>query len=68
MDAFHYNARNEKGSTEARVIYNVLGIDKYGHKDLHGMYVSHSEVAKLLAERSYRSSEPRREGHPDSLR
>ena len=37
----HYKARNEKGSTEARAIYNVLGIDKYGHKDLLGMYVSH---------------------------
>ena len=41
MDAIHYNARNEKGSTEARAIYHVLGIDKYGHKDLLGMYVSH---------------------------
>ena len=41
MDAIHYKARNEKGSTEARAIYNVLGIDKYGHKDLLGMYVSH---------------------------
>ena len=47
MDAYHYNARNEKGSTEARAIYNVLGIDKYGHKDLLGMYVSHSEGANF---------------------
>ena len=47
MDAIHYKARNEKGSTEARAIYNVLGIDKYGHKDLLGMYVSHSEGANF---------------------
>ena len=39
--SFKLKARNEKGSTEARAIYNVLGIDKYGHKDLLGMYVSH---------------------------
>ena len=39
--SFKLKARNEKGSTEARAIYNVLGIDKYGHNDLLDMYVSH---------------------------
>lgn len=47
MDAIHYKARNEKGATEARAIYNVIGIDKEGRKDLLGMYVSHSEGANF---------------------
>lgn len=47
MDAIHYKARNEKGVTESRAIYNVLGIDKDGRKDLLGMYVSHSEGANF---------------------
>lgn len=47
MDAIHYKARNEKGVTESRAIYNVLGIDKDGRKDLIGMYVSHNEGANF---------------------
>ena len=47
MDAIHYKARNEKGATEARAIYNVIGIDKEGRKDLLGMYISHSEGANF---------------------
>ena len=47
MDAIHYKARNEKGATESRAIYNVLAIDKDGHKDLLGMYISHSEGANF---------------------
>lgn len=47
MDAIHYKARNEKGATEARAIYNVIGIDNEGRKDLLGMYVSHSEGANF---------------------
>lgn len=47
MDAIHYKARNEKGVTESRAIYNVLGVDKEGRKDLLGMYVSHSEGANF---------------------
>ena len=47
MDAIHYKSRNEKGATESRAIYNVLGIDKEGRKDLLGMYVSHSEGANF---------------------
>lgn len=43
MDAIHYKVRNDKGSAESRAIYNVIGIDKNGRKDLLGMYVSHSE-------------------------
>ena len=47
MDAIHYKVRNDKGSAESRGIYNVMGIDKTGHKDLLGMYVSHSEGASF---------------------
>ena len=47
MDAIHYKVRNDKGSAESRAIYNVIGIDKNGRKDLLGMYVSHSEGANF---------------------
>ena len=47
MDAIHYKARNDKGATEPRAIYNVIGIDKEGRKDLLGMYISHSEGANF---------------------
>ena len=47
MDAIHYKVRNDKGSAELRAIYNVIGITKSGHKDLLGMYVSHSEGANF---------------------
>lgn len=30
-----------------RAIYNVLGLDKEGRKDLLGMYISHSEGANF---------------------
>lgn len=47
MDAIHYKVRDDKGTTTARAIYNVLGVDRDGHKDLLGMYVSHSEGANF---------------------
>lgn len=47
MDAIHYKVRDEKGTTTARAIYNVLGVDRDGRKDLLGMYVSHSEGANF---------------------
>lgn len=47
MDAIHYKVRDDKGATSTRAIYNVLGIDHNGHKDLLGMYVSHSEGANF---------------------
>ena len=31
----------------SRAIYNVLGVDRYGFKDLLGMYVSQSEGANF---------------------
>ncbi len=47
MDAIHYKVRDDSGSTVSRAIYNVIGISKDGHKDLLGMYVSHSEGANF---------------------
>ena len=43
LDALHYKVMDEKNRVVSRAIYNVLGIDKDGHKDLLGMYVSKSE-------------------------
>ena len=34
LDALHYKVMDEKNRVVSRVIYNVLGIDKDGHKDL----------------------------------
>ena len=36
-----------KNRVVTRAIYNVLGIDKEGHKDLLGMYASKSEGANF---------------------
>lgn len=38
---------DEKGCAVSRAIYNVLGINKDGHKDLLGMYIAHSEGANF---------------------
>ena len=43
MDTIHYKVTDERGCTITRAIYNVLGIDKEGHKDLLGMYISKNE-------------------------
>lgn len=37
----------EEGRTQTRCIYNILGINKDGRKDVLGMYVSHSEGANF---------------------
>ena len=47
LDALHYKVMDEKNRVVLRAIYNVLGIDKDGHKDLLGMYVSKSEGANF---------------------
>lgn len=47
MDAIHYKVTDERGCTITRAIYNVLGIDKEGHKDLLGMYISKNEGANF---------------------
>ncbi len=47
LDAIHYKVKDEKGAVVSRAIYNVLGVDRYGFKDLLGMYVSQSEGANF---------------------
>lgn len=47
LDAIHYKVMDEKNRPVTRAIYNVLGVDRDGHKDLLGMYVSKSEGANF---------------------
>jgi transposase-like protein len=47
MDAIHYKVMDDTGVVTTRAIYNVLGIDKEGQKDLLGMYISKSEGANF---------------------
>lgn len=46
LDAMHYKVK-EEGRIVARAVYHILGINKEGHKDLLGMYVSESEGANF---------------------
>lgn len=46
LDCMHYKVR-ENGRVVTRAIYNILGVDLGGKKDLIGMYVSESEGAKF---------------------
>lgn len=47
MDAIHYKVMDEKNRPVTRAIYNVLGADRDGRKDLLGMYISKSEGASF---------------------
>ena len=40
-------SEDERGCAVTRAIYNVLGIDREGHKELLGMYVSRNEGANF---------------------
>ena len=46
MDALHYKVRLD-GQVRSRAVYCVLGIDRHGHKDLLGLYVSENEGARF---------------------
>lgn len=46
LDAMYYKVK-EDGRTQTRCVYNILGIDKDGQKEVLGMYVSHSEGANF---------------------
>jgi putative transposase len=46
LDCMHYKVKAD-GHVSTRAIYNILGIDMQGHKDLLGMYVAESEGAKF---------------------
>lgn len=47
MDAIHYKVFDEGGRAVSRAIYNVLGLDKEGRKDVLGLYISKSEGANF---------------------
>lgn len=47
LDAIHYKVKDDKGRAVTRAIYNVLGINKSGRKELLGMYISESEGANF---------------------
>jgi len=44
LDAMYYKVK-EEGRTQTRCVYNILGINPEGRKDVLGMYVSQSEGA-----------------------
>jgi transposase-like protein len=46
MDAIHYKVK-EQGKVKSRAVYNILGINKQGNKDLLGVYVSENEGANF---------------------
>jgi len=46
LDCMHYKVR-ENGTVESRAIYNILGINMQGKKDLIGIYLSENEGAKF---------------------
>ena len=46
LDAMHYKVRDE-GRIVSKAVYNILGINKEGKKEILGMYVSQSEGANF---------------------
>lgn len=46
LDAMYYKVK-EEGRTQTRCVYNILGINRHGKKDVLGMYVSQSEGANF---------------------
>ena len=46
LDCMHYKGR-DNGTVESRAIYNILGINREGKKDLIGIYLSEYEGAKF---------------------
>lgn len=53
MDIIHYKVFGESDRVVFRAIYNVLGIDNEGNKDVLGMYISKSEGANYKTIHSY---------------
>jgi len=46
MDAMHYKVKEDHRFV-SRAVYNILGVDRKGHKHLLGMYVSEKEGANF---------------------
>ena len=45
LDAVHYKINDDSGRAVTRAVYNVLGVNKEGRKELLGMYVARSKGA-----------------------
>ena len=50
LATIHYKVKDKTGCAVSRAIYNVLGVNKEGHKGLLGMYISKSEGANFWLE------------------
>jgi putative transposase len=46
LDCMHYKVR-ESGGVKSRAVYNILGVNRDGKKDLIGVYLSENEGAKF---------------------
>ncbi|UII27536.1 IS256 family transposase [Fulvivirga maritima] len=46
LDAMHFKVRDE-GKVKHKALYNILGINKQGNKEILGMYLSESEGANF---------------------
>lgn len=46
LDAMHFKVK-EEGKVTHKALYNILGINKAGHKDILGIYISESEGANF---------------------
>nr|WP_010925617.1 IS256 family transposase [Microscilla sp. PRE1]AAK62825.1 MS103, putative transposase [Microscilla sp. PRE1] len=46
LDAMHFKVRDE-GKVKHKALYNILGINKHGEKEVLGMYISESEGANF---------------------
>ncbi len=46
MDTMHYKVR-DGGKVTSRAVYKILAINKYGRKELIGMYISESKGANF---------------------
>lgn len=46
LDAMHYKVKEDHRMV-SHAVYNILGINRHGHKELLGMYVSQSEGANF---------------------
>nr|WP_235856478.1 transposase [Allomuricauda oceanensis] len=46
LDAMHYKVKVD-GKIEYKALYNILGINKEGYKEVLGMYISESEGANF---------------------
>ncbi len=47
MDAINYKVTDERVCAVTRAIYNVLGLDREGNKELLGIYISRNEGANF---------------------